>query len=295
MMTTHTADTAPGRRTFSANPAECRPELLLPEQLECARHLFETFLRGLASHYSADLLRPVTIRFDRVEQIRGVESAGEGITVLLDLAPFPGAARLRFGQAFLCIAVEALLGASETRESLTEVDLHVANGLIETAIAEMQRVWQSAGSSFRKVPARVLDTRPTETREVNSIVLIAEVRVGAAADTLQLILPSAFVRLISGVDAPLDTAREREALWDALGSAEFTVEAILRADLRIRDLLAFRPDMVLQLPHKSGAVVEGYVNGAPKFRGPLIQNGNSVGFQIEAWTGEDKPQDDSDR
>jgi len=289
----------PPRRS-TLQPPECRTEQLLPNQLDFACRTFEKFLTGLSALLPGYLYTPATIRFATAEQ-RPYSSAladlaDFGCTVLLDLSPFPHCARLAFGQRFLFAALETLLGAPPgvgglPRESLTDVDLRILQGLIDLAIAELRSAWHpQCGASFRKISIGVGESNVSDAEEQSALILTAEIVTRESADTLRLILPSLLIRLIAQTGRKPSTPAgdsQKRALLEALSGTYLDIEAVIRGtDIRVRDLLALKPGMVLEVPRKSGTPIECQVNGVSKFRGGLVNIGKFVGFRIESlWEG----------
>jgi flagellar motor switch protein FliM len=281
-----------------ANPAECRPELLLGDQLELARQTFVKSLDGLAALIPGYLFTAAEIQFtdtnQRILSEALSEGENEGCVVVLGLDPFPGCAYLVLGRSFVCSALEILLGTPAEaprfpRESLTAIDLHILQGLFEAVAGELRKTWQPmCGSSFRYLSADLTgQSASVELDEQSAVVLTAEITMRGCAGTLRMIIPSLLIRLASQpareYTAP-DPETSRAALLSALGSAAFEVEAVLRGgDIRIRDLLELKPGLILELPQKAPAPVECLVNGVVKFRGELVNRGKSVGFEVQSW------------
>ena len=243
----------------------CRPELLLPGQVELARRAFEKFLGSLALLFPGYLYLPADIRFAGAAQqplTLALSEAGNGpCTVFLELSSFQNSAYLALGHNFVCTALELLLGApaevtGAPRESLTEVDLHVIQGLVERVADELRGAWQSTcGAVLRLVstgPAGRFAGAEPDDRSV--LVLRAEVGMRDSADSIRLIVPSVLVRLAAEQvpeSATTAGAANRRALLDALDAASLEVEAFLPAgDIRVRDLLLLKPGSILALPPK---------------------------------------------
>jgi flagellar motor switch protein FliM len=276
----------------------CRPELLLPGQVELARRAFEKFLGSLALLFPGYLYLPAEIRFAGAAQqplTLALSEAGNGpCTVLLELSSFQNSAYLALGHNFVCTALELLLGApaevtGAPRESLTEVDLHVIQGLVERVADELRGAWQSTcGAVLRLVstgPAEQFAGAEPDDRSV--LVLTAGITLRESADSIRLMVPSVLVRLASGQvreSATTVAAANRQSLLEALDAASLEVEAVLPAgDIRIRDLLRLKPGSILALPCKANTPIEGHVNGMAKLQGELVNTGRSVGFQVWSW------------
>ena len=290
-------ETQDGRR-FAAGAEACRPELLLPGQVELARRAFEKFLGGLAMLFPAYLYLPAEIRFAGAAQqplTQALREAGSGpCTVFLELSSFQNSAYLALGHNFVSTALELLLGApaevtGTPRQSLTEVDLHVVQGLLERVVDELRGAWQSTcGASLRLVPrdpaGGVAGPQP-DGRSV--LVLTAEITLRESAATISFMVPSVLVRLASEQvreSVTVAAAANRRALLDALDAASLEVEAVLPAgDIRVRDLLRLKPGSILALPCQADAPIEGHVNGVAKLQGELVNTGKSVGFQVWSW------------
>jgi flagellar motor switch protein FliM len=295
-------------RQFAAGAELCRPELLLPGQLELARRAFEKFLGGLAMLFPSYLYLPAEIRFAGAAQqplTRTLSEAGSGpCTVFLELSSFQNSAYLALGHNLVCTALELLLGApaevtGTPRQSLTEVDLHIFQGLVERVVDELGGAWQSTcGASLRLVStdlAEQLAGAPPEDRSV--LVLTAEITLRDSTDWIRLIVPTVLVRLASqqvGESATVAAATNRRALLDALDTASLEVEAVLRAGgIRIHDLLRLKPGSILALPCKADKPIEGQVNGVAKLQGELVNTGKSVGFQVWSWPATSNPSEGS--
>ena len=195
-------------RHFAASAEVCRPELLLPGQVELARRAFEKFLGGLAMLFPAYLYLPAEIRFAGAAQqplTHALREAGSGpCTVFLELSSFQNSAYLALGHNFVSTALELLLGApaevtGTPRQSLTEVDLHVLQGLLERVVDELRGAWQSTcGASLRLVSTDLAEPfagAPPDGRSV--LVLTAEIILRESAATISLMVPSVLVRLAS--------------------------------------------------------------------------------------------------
>jgi flagellar motor switch protein FliM len=295
-------------RHFAASAEVCRPELLLPGQVELARRAFEKFLGGLAMLFPACLYLPAEIRFAGAAQqplAHALRDAGSGpCTVFLELSSFQNSAYLALGHNFVSTALELLLGApaevtGTPRQSLTEVDLHVLQGLLEQVVDELRGAWQSTcGASLRLVSTDLAEPfagAPPDGRSV--LVLTAEIILRESAATISLMVPSVLVRLASEQvreSITVAAAANRRALLDALDAASLEVEAVLPAgDIRIRDLLRLKPGSILALPCQADAPIEGHVNGVAKLQGELVNSGKSVAFQVWSWPATGDPSEGS--
>ena len=287
-----------GGGQLPSRAAECQPERLSPGQIELARRAFEKFLDGLTILFPGYLYLPVEIRFAGAAQRPLTQALSEvcggPCTVFLELSSFQNSAYLALGHNFVSTALELLLGApaevtGTPRQSLTEVDLHVVQGLLERVVDELRGAWQSTcGASLRLVPrdpaGGVAGPQP-DGRSV--LVLTAEITLRESAATICLIVPSVLVRLASEQvreSVTVAAAANRRALLDALDAASLEVEAVLPAgDIRVRDLLRLKPGSILALPCQADAPIEGHVNGVAKLQGELVNTGKSVGFQVWSW------------
>lgn len=295
-------------RQLAASAEVCRPELLLPGQVDLARRAFEKFLGGLVMLFPGYLYLPAEIRFAGAAQQPlklALSEAGNGpCTVFLELSSFQNSAYLSLGHNFVCTALELLLGApaevsGAPRESLTEVDLHVIQGLVERVADELRGAWQSTcGVALRLVstgPAEQFAGAEPDDRSV--LVLTAGITLRESADSIRLVVPSVLVRLASGQvreSAATAAAANRQALLEALDAASLEVEAVLPAgDIRIRDLLRLKPGSILALPCKADKPIEGRLNGVAKLQGELVNMGKSVGFQVWSWPAAGDPAEDS--
>ncbi len=301
-------DQIQGGRQFPAKAAECQPELLLPGQVELARRAFEKFLGSLAILIPGYLYLPAEIRFAGAVQrplTQALSEAGSGpCTVFLELSSFQNSVYLTLGHNFVCTALELLLGApaevsGAPRQSLTEVDLHVVQGLVERVADELRGAWQSTcGASLRLVSTDLAERFAGAQPDDRSVLVItAEITLRESAATIGLIVPSVLVRLASEQvreSATVAAATNRQALLDALDAASLEVDAVLRAgDIRIRDLLRLKPGSILALPRKADSPIEGQVNGVAKLQGELVNTGKSVGFQVWSWPATGDPSEDS--
>jgi flagellar motor switch protein FliM len=283
---------------FPAAAAACQPELLSPGQIELARRAFEKFRSGLSTLVTGYFCVPADVRFAGADQQTLAHALSDGqsdaCTVFLELHSFQNCAYLALGHGFVSTALALLLGASAEdtsapRESLTEVDLHVIEGLVALVAGELCDAWQSiCGASFRLVstgPAGRFAGAEADGRSV--LVLTAEITLCGSTDSVRLMVPSVLVRLAAERVADSATtagAANPRALLDALDEASFEVEAVLPAgDIRIRDLLRLKPGSILELPRKADAPIEGHINGVAKFQGELVNIGKSVGFQVWSW------------
>jgi flagellar motor switch protein FliM len=293
---------------LAASAEVCRPELLLPGQVELARRAFEKFLGGLAMLFPGYLYLPAEIRFAGVAQqplTQALSEAQSGpCTVFLELSSFQNSAYLVLGHNFVCTALELLLGApaevtGTPRQSLTEVDLHVVQGLAEQVVDELRGAWQSTcGAALRLVSTDPAERfAGAEPDGPSVLVLTAELTLRGSADSIRLMVPSVLVRLASEQvreSATIAAAANRQALFDALDAASLEVEAVLRAgDIRIRDLLRLQPGSILALPRKADMPIEGHVNGVAKLQGELVNTGKSLGFQVWSWPAAGDPSEDS--
>jgi len=301
-------DQIQGGRQFPVEAAECQPELLSPGQVELARKAFEKFLDGLVMLSPGYLYLPAEIRFAGVAQQPLTQALNQAVsgpcTVFLELSSFQNSVYLTLGHNFVCTALELLLGApaevtGTPRESLTEVDLHVVQGLAERVADELRDAWQSTcGASLRLVSADLVERFAGVQPDERSVVaLTAEITLRESAATIGLIVPSVLVRLASQQireSATMAAAANRQALLDALDEASLEIEAILRAgDIQIRDLLRLKPGSILALPCKADTPIEGHVNGVAKLQGELVNTGKAVGFQVWSWQAISGPSEDS--
>ena len=300
-------ETQDGRQS-PAGAEVCRPELLLPGQVDLARRAFEKFLGGLVMLFPGYLYLPAEIRFAGAAQqplTPALSEAGSGpCTVFLELSSFQDSAYLALGHNFVCTALELLLGApaevaATPRESLTDLDFHVLQGLVERVVDELRGAWQPAcGASLRLVSTDSAERFAGAEPDGRSVlVLTAEITLGGSADSIRFIVPSVLVRLASGQvreSATMAAAANRQALLDAVGAASLEVEAVLTAgDIRIRDLLRLKPGSILALPRKADTPIEGHVNGVAKLQGELIDTGKSLGFQVWSWPATGDASEDS--
>jgi flagellar motor switch protein FliM len=224
--------------------------------------------------------------------------------VFLELSSFQNSAYLALGHNFVSTALELLLGApaevaATPRQSLTEVDLHVLQELLERVVDELRGAWQSTcGASLRLVSTDLAEPFAGAQPDGRSdLVLTAEITLRESAATISLMVPSVLVRLASEQvreSITVAAAANRRALLDALDAASLEVEAVLPAgDIRIRDLLCLKPGSILALPCPADAPIEGHVNGVAKLQGELVNSGKSVAFQVWSWPATGDPSEDS--
>jgi flagellar motor switch protein FliM len=274
----------------STDPAECRPELLLPDQVDLASRAFRTFLEGASRSLLNYLGSPVELRFAGASQASGeafhLESTGSRIS--LDLSPSPGYAHLLLGSGFVSAVLATLLGAppedqEAARDSFTEVDYLILQPLVELLAGALRTAWQPVSpAAFRLVPGDRKAGDPSDPSSM--LVLTAEIGFRNLNDTLKLAVPSLLLRLASQPRISVDpAASRRDRMAEALAPARFEVEAVLRgAGIRIRDLLDLHPGHTLELPHAADTPVDCQVNGVVKFRGELVLSGTSLGVQVQS-------------
>jgi flagellar motor switch protein FliM len=294
-------------KQFPARAAECQPELLLPGQIELARRAFDKFRDGLSMLLAGYFYVPAEVRFASADQQPLAQALSESqsgaCTVVLELSSFQNGAYLVLGHSFVCTALELLLGApaevtGAPRESLTEIDLHIIQGLVELVAGELRDAWQAiCGASLRLVSVGLAGRfAGAEADDRSVLVLKAEVGLRDSTDSIRLIIPSVLVRLAAGQvrgSATIAAAANRQALLDALDAASLEVEAVLSAgDIRICDLLRLKPGSILALPRKADTPIEGHVNGVAKLQGELVNTGKSVGFQVWSWPATGDPPED---
>jgi flagellar motor switch protein FliM len=292
---------------FGESAEVCRPELLLPGQVDLARRAFEKFLGGLSALLTGQFCIPAEVRFTGAAQrplTQALKDAGSGpCTMFLELSSFQNSVYLALGHNLVCTVLELLLGAPAEitvapRETLTEVDLHVVRGIADQVAEELRGAWQSTCSaSLRLMSTHLAEQFAVEQPDDRSVLLItAEITLRESEATIALVVPSVLVRLAFGQvreSATMAAATNRQTLLDALDGASLEVEAVLRAgDIQIRDLLRLKPGSILALPSKADAPVEGLVNGVAKLQGELVVTGKSVGFQVWSWPATGDPSDD---
>jgi flagellar motor switch protein FliM len=189
--------------------------------------------------------------------------------------------------------------AATPRESLTEVDLRLIEGLLERVVDELRDAWQSTcGSALRLVSTALAQPSAGAQPDPRSVlVLTAEITLRESSATISLIVPSVLVRLASGKvreSATVAAAANRQALLDALEAASLELVAVLPAgNIQIRDLLRLKPGSVLALPCKADTPIQGQVNGVAKLQGELVNTGKFVGFQVWSWPATGDPSGDS--
>jgi flagellar motor switch protein FliM len=280
----------PGR----ADTPAYRPESLPNDQFDLAWGSFQQFLKQAAIALAGYLSSPVEIGHVEAGQLSfsdALSNVESGACVTpMDLSPLPGVAHLILGRQLVGAALETLLGAPKDapeipRSSLTAVDLHLLQEPVAQLAAEMRSIWEPiCGASFLPLSVNAPEACLGAGIDTHSVlVLTAKVLLNGGASTLQIVVPSLLIRLAfdhrrgvkAAATAPCD------ALLDALGSASFGLEAVLRGSgIRVRDLLDLKAGHTLALPNKTDAPIECQVNGVVKYRGELVSNGESTGFQI---------------
>jgi flagellar motor switch protein FliM len=274
---------------------EMRAEVPAESPFPLAARQFDRFLAALGSLITGQLGLPFEIRPASAAQgslgVALADGNADGCVVSLELEPFPGVAYLTFGRALVGASIEILLGAplafaGQPRETLTELDLHVIDGLVDSAVQELQKSFGaiSPASLVRTATDLPADLSAGDECDEPVAVFSAEIRVNEHADRMRLILPAAFARTPgrsgSSAEAPKDSGRER--LAQALTSASVELQAVLKgSDIRFRDLLRLRSGMVLALPQQAGSPVECHVNGVPKFRGEMIRRGRGAAMLVQ--------------
>jgi len=284
----------PMRAHKPAESAACRPEMLLDDQLDLAREAFRQFLDRAAAALLRYLSCPIEVAYAGADQLPLSEALGKlesgACVASMDLSPIPGVAYLTLERQLVGTALEILMGAPADapeipRASLTAVDLHILQDLVALLADEVRGTWKPlCGCSFLAPSARAAGTGAgAAADDCSALVLTAKVVLNGGTGALQFIVPSVLIRAAFAQPSRADTVppAPRDALFDAVCSASFGLEAVLRGSgIRIRDLLDLKAGDTLALPYKTDAPVECQVNGVVKYRGALVGSGESVGFQI---------------
>jgi flagellar motor switch protein FliM len=284
----------PAASPLRTSQATFHTEALLSEQIDHSRDAFQQFLDRAAAAISGYLSCHAEITDVGVEQMPLSEALGNiesgSCAAPLDLSPCRGTAYLALGKRVVGALLDNLLGASADaaeipRESLTSVDLHVLQEIIALLASEVRAAWEPiCDCSFSPLSAAAAEACTEAGDDAHSVlVLRAEVTLNGVASPLQLIVPSLLIRLAfahrRATSAPEPATRD--ALLEAVYSASFGVEAVLRGSrIKLRDLLSLRVGHTLALPHKTDELIQCQVNGVVKYRGELLTNGESTGFQV---------------
>src|ERR1044071_3377731 len=157
-------------------------------QFSAAAKAFDRFLNSLATLASGQLYLPVEVLPASARQgglAAALEGDGQdGCVVPLDLKPFPGMAYLAFGRAFVGSTLEILLGAplafaGEPRAFLTELDLQVLDGVVDSAVSELQRAWLPvSNAAFARATTELGGELPRAGADGERVVILsAEIRV----------------------------------------------------------------------------------------------------------------------
>jgi flagellar motor switch protein FliM len=273
-------------------PAAFRPERLLDEQLDLARTAFQQFLDNVAPALPAYLASDVGISFAGASQ-RSLSAAMSDLeagacVAPMDLSPFVGMAYLVLGRHLAGGVLENLMGAPMgtpeiPRNSLTTVDLQVLQDFLACLLGEVRAVWEPVcGCSFQPLPPTVPEASAVGD-SVSVLVLDATVTLDGVSSALQLMIPSHLVRSAHLGQRPAtdSAASGREAFVEAVCSASFDVEAVLRESrIRVGDLLALKAGHTLALFHPTDEPIECQVNGVVKYRGEMVNNGDAAGFRV---------------
>jgi flagellar motor switch protein FliM len=274
---------------------EFRTDQVSAPQIEIAQRAFEQFLNGLSEVVPGYLLTPAEIRLAGTEQqlLSVALASGESgsCAIWFTLPPFPYRICLELGGSFVGAALESVLGApsdaaGSSRESFTDVDLHVLRELFELVGAELQKAWlATSGDALEMGSIAISSTADASQADDPGMVLLsAEVTMRGSSSAIRLLIPSFLLRLAAArqIDAATKGVDPCAALGQALDTASVDVDAVLDgARIQFRDLLALQPGRILQLPHRTTAAIECHVNGITKFRGELVSNDKTLGFQIQ--------------
>jgi flagellar motor switch protein FliM len=271
------------------------PDRIPVDQVRAMQQVYETLARAFGSCVSAYLHTLVSVSLQRVEQL----SFGEfqrwitpPVTVVpLKMHPHNARAILQLSHAAVFPILEVLLGgaakpAAIIDREITQIERCVFEPVLRLLVQELRVAWQSVspiefGIEEHAAPMQIVASiAPAEA----FVAVGFELRIGEAAGSLNLGLPSRVIRTVMHDSQ----TRKHAVVEDCTKMLRLVQNAELNAEVRLngarvlfRDLMNVEVGDVLTFDHPLGKEVELELNGTPKFRGHVVAVGGKRCFQVK--------------
>jgi len=177
--------------------------------------------------------------------------------------------------------LRSLIGAppdtpSDTRASLTDIELHVLQPFLDLFAKHLRRAWAASPASLGSL--EMVSNAPGNELAQNqsaALVLRSELTFENGTEAFAVCVPGLAVRV--GCSSRRAGAESkpvmRQDLQQIIRGARVQVEAVLPgAGLRLRDLLGIEPGHLLEVGRPVDTPLECRINGIAKFRGELVES-----------------------
>ncbi len=269
-------------------------------RLRAIHMLHENFARSLGSSLSAYLRSYVGVSQASFEQLSYAEFL-EGLpprtlVTALSLRPYDGSGVLEINPSLFFPVLETLLGGAGQNSGamdreITEIEQRLMDGFLRIVVQHLRDVWKPvapvefAVQTVEKGPQFLQILAPAE-----AVVAIGfEVRLGSATGTMNIALPSLFVKMVrqkfdqQWVTRKADnSAEEQRRMLHLVEPSDIEFEVCLEgARLSVRDLSQLKEGDMLLLDLPAGCAARGLVNGNERFAGRLARSGRRSVFVVD--------------
>jgi flagellar motor switch protein FliM len=294
----------PAKPTRAPSGEAARYDLLRVDRIPAPRlraihMLHENLARSLASSLSAYLRSFVAVNQASFEQLSYAEFL-EGLpartlVTALSLRPYDGSGVLEINPSLFFPVLETLLGGAGQNtkamdREITEIEQRLMDGFLRIIVQHMRDVWKPiapvefAMQTVEKGPQFLQILAPTE-----AVVAIGlEVRLGPVTGTMNIALPSLFVKAVrqkfdqQWVTRKESSVEEQRRILHLVEPSDTDFEVCLEgACLSVRDLSRLREGDLLLLDLPADASARGLVNGRERFEGHMARAGRRSVYVVD--------------
>ena len=276
-----------------------RVERISKSQLRALQLVHENFVRNLASSLAAYLRSYVTVNVSNLEQ-RSYSEFLEGLTgptciAYLGLLPSDASAVLELSSSLVFALIPLLLGSkgrsdAPIQRKMTEIEKNLLQTLIRLMLRDLSEAWKTVAEisfslqSLTSEPQVMHVLAPAEA----VIVIAMEMRVGSGSGSMNLAIPSIFVKRLrhkfnqsQNVRKTKSTYREQLNVGDLLRDVDLALEVRLDAGaVSMRTLCDLVAGDVLMLEQPLSGHVNGFLNGQEKCSGQAVRKGERLAFEV---------------
>jgi flagellar motor switch protein FliM len=273
------------------------------DQMRAISSVNDLFARNLMHTLGAWLRTPFKVKLVAGEQLPFSEFlerlSSPTYVCSIRLEPLGAVGLLELELALATPMVDVLLGgvgrAWPARE-LTDIEDAILTSVVQMAVQELNLAWQSVGLEF------VFEKRETDaavarmlTPGEKTLCVSFEARMPEAQGVMNLCLPAVVLnailrRIISEGDRPKRRSKEAQArMRELMGEAKIgTLLQFPTMRLRVSELAALAPGMILRLPLAKHAASELRVGGLLFGRAHPVRTGEHRGAQLEGGESSDE-------
>jgi len=217
------------------------------------------------------------------------------VMISLGVKPYDGNAVLEINPTLIFPILEMVLGGSGTagapaNREITEIERSILDGITRIILHDLRESWEAVSRLAFSVEGHETEPQLLQILAPNEAVVAVsmEVRIGDNVGMINLGVPSIVIKMLRqkfdqqwSLRKTESTDAEQERLLKLIQAAEFHLDGRLTGvTLRVEDLLELNAGDVLDLDYPVDRPLLLEINGKPRFKGQVVDNGRKRAFVL---------------